>query len=142
MNGRLPPASKTSGHFWVGKLLEKFVQNYVSIAAPLTIITKKDVVWHWGPLQSRAFEALKIALCIVPLLIYPNPFLPYTMVSDAFGDVAGGVLMQDQGEGLRPVAFMSRGFKPAQQWYSAYEGVLATVAYYFIQWRHYLGVSR
>ena len=46
--------------------------------------------------------------------------------------------MQDQGEGLRPVAFMSRAFKPTEQQYSAYERELVVVAYYFIQWRHYL----
>ena len=46
--------------------------------------------------------------------------------------------MQDQGEGLRPVVFMSQAFKPAEQRYSAYERELATVAYCFIQWRHYL----
>ena len=62
----------------------------------------------------RAFEGLKSALCAAPLLIYPDPSLPYTVVSDASGDAAGGVLMQDQGEGLRPVAFMSRAFKPTE----------------------------
>ena len=46
--------------------------------------------------------------------------------------------MQDQGEGLRPVAFMSRAFKPTAQRYSAYERELAAVAYCFIQCRHYL----
>ena len=46
--------------------------------------------------------------------------------------------MQEQGEGLRPVAFMSRAFKPTEQRYSAYERELAIVAYCFIQWRHYL----
>ena len=37
--------------------------------------------------------------------------------------------MQDQGEGLRPVAFMSRAFKPTEQRYSAYEREMAAVAY-------------
>ena len=64
------------------------------------MLTKKDVLWHWGPLQRKAFEDLKSALCVAPLLIYPDPSLPYTVVSDASGDAAGGVLMQDQGEGL------------------------------------------
>ena len=85
----------------------RFVLGYASTVAPLTMLTKKDVLWHWGPLQCRAFEGLKSALCTATLLIYPNPSLPYTVVSDASGDAAGGVLMQDQGEGLRPVAFMS-----------------------------------
>ena len=60
------------------------------------------------------------------------------MVTDASGTAVGGVLMQDQGEGLRPLAFMSRVLKPTEQRYSAYEHELAVVAYCFIQWRHYL----
>ena len=57
---------------------------------------------------------------------------------DASGQAAGGVLMQDQGEGLRPLAFMSRALKPTEQRYSAYERELAAIAYCFVQWRHYL----
>ena len=59
-------------------------------------------------------------------------------MSDAFGDAIGGVLMQDQREGLQPVAFMSRAFKPTKQRYSAYERELAVAAYWSIQCRHYL----
>ena len=83
------------------------------------MLTKKDVLWHWGPLHHKAFADLKSALCVAQFLIYPDPLILYTVVLDAFGDVAGGVLMQDQGEGLRPVAFMSRAFKPTKQGYSA-----------------------
>ena len=116
----------------------RFVPSYASIVAPLTMLTKKDVLWLWGPLQCRAFVDLKSALCAAPLLIYPYPSLPYTVVSNAFGDAAGGVLMQDQGEGLRLVAFMNRAFKPTEQRYSAYERELAAIVYCFIQWCHYL----
>ena len=42
----------------------------------------------------------------------PNPNLLYTVVTDASGTAAGGVLMQDQGEGLQPLAFLSRWLKP------------------------------
>ena len=38
----------------------RFVPGYASIAAPLTKLTKKDVLWHWGPLQRRAFEGLNL----------------------------------------------------------------------------------
>ena len=85
----------------------KFVQNCANIASPLTKLMKKDVVWHWGPLQCRGFESLRTALCAAPLLIYPDPSLPYTVVSDAHGDAARGVLMYDQGEVLQLLAFMS-----------------------------------
>ena len=89
-------------------------------------------------MQRKAFIDLKSALCTTPLLIYPNPSLLYTVASDASRDAATGVLMQDQGEGLRSSAFMSGAFKPTKQWYSAYERELAAIAYCFIQWHHYL----
>ena len=54
------------------------------------------------------------------------------------GQQRGVVLMQNQGDGPRPIAFMSRALKPTEQWYSAYERELVVIAYYFIQWRYYL----
>ena len=46
--------------------------------------------------------------------------------------------MQDQGNGLQPLAFLSRQLKPTEQRYSAYERELAAVAYCLQSWRHYL----
>ena len=46
--------------------------------------------------------------------------------------------MQDSGEGLRPLAFLSRKLKPSEQKYSAYERELAAIAYCLINWRHYI----
>ena len=46
--------------------------------------------------------------------------------------------MQDQGDGLQPLTFLSRRFKPTEQRYSAYERELAAVAYCLQSWRHYL----
>ena len=46
--------------------------------------------------------------------------------------------MQDQGNGLQPLAFLSRWLKPTEQKYSEYEGELAVVAYYLQSWQHYL----
>ena len=39
----------------------QFVPGYANIAALLTMLTKKGVLWDWGPLQSRAFDDLKSA---------------------------------------------------------------------------------
>ena len=46
--------------------------------------------------------------------------------------------MQDQGNGLQPLAFLSRQLKPTEQKYLAYERELAAVAYCLQSWRHYL----
>ena len=106
-----------------------FIQNFAAIADPLTSLTRKDVEWQWGPYQWRAFQQLKEALCTTPVLLFPDPKLPYTMVTNASGTVVGGVLMQDQWNGLQPLAFLSRRLKPTEQRYSAYERELAAVAY-------------
>ena len=73
-----------------------------------------------------------------PILQFPDPKLPYTVVTDASQIAVGGVLMQDHSEGLKPLVFLSRQLKPTEQRYSAYERELAAVAYCFLAWRHYL----
>ena len=85
--------------------------------------------WQWGPYQWHAFQQLKESLCTAPVLLFPDPKLPYTIVSNESSSTTGGVLMQDQGNGLQPLAFLSRRLKPMEQRYNAYEQELAAVAY-------------
>ena len=85
--------------------------------------------WQWGPYQRRAFQQLKEPLCATLVLLFPDPKLSYTVVTDASGTAAGGVLMQDQGDGLQPLVFLSRWLKPTEQRYNTYERELAAVAY-------------
>ena len=63
-----------------------------------------------------------------------DPKFPYTVVTNAYGIAAGGVLMQDQGNGLQPLAFLSRQLKPTEQRYNAYERELAAIAYCLQSW--------
>ena len=77
-------------------------------------------------------------LCATPVLLFPNPKLPYTVVTNALGTAAGGVLMQDQENGLQPLVFISRRLKPTEQRYSTYERELVVVAYCLHSWQHYL----
>ena len=72
------------------------------------------------------------------VLLFPDPKIPYTVVTDASGIVAGGVLMQDQGNGLQPLAFLSRRLEPMEQRYTMYERELAVVAYCLQSWWHYM----
>ena len=72
------------------------------------------------------------------MLTYRDPDLEYTVIMDASKIAMGGTLMQDHGEGLRPIAFMSRTLTPAEHKYSAYERELAAMAFCFVKWCHYL----
>ena len=94
--------------------------------------------WQWGPYQRQAFQAVKDAYCNAPILLFPDPKLPYTVSTDASGEAAGGALLQDQGKGLQPLAFVSRRLTPTEQKYWAYERELAAMAYCLQGWRHYL----
>ena len=116
----------------------RFIRHYAELAQPLTGLTKKEIGFQWGPMQQKAFTELKSGLCNAPLLVFPDPLLPYTVVTDASQHAVGGVIMQDQGEGLRPIAFHSKTLKVSEMKYSAYERELAAIAYCFLAWRHYI----
>ena len=94
--------------FGFANYYRRFVQIYAQVANPLIELTKKDIPWQWGPYQRKAFQDLKDALCAAPILQFPNPKLPCTVVTAALQTAVGGVLMQDCSEGLRPRAFLSR----------------------------------
>ena len=97
-----------------------YIYKFAEISAPLTQLTKKEDPGEWGPLQTKAFLDLKSALCQGAMLTYPDPDLEYTVITDGSKIAVGGTLMQDHGDGLRPIAFMSRTLNPAERKYSAY----------------------
>ena len=74
-----------------------------------------------GALSMACLSAVKRSFVRCASFAVPDPKLPYTVVTDASGTAAGGVLMQDQGDGLQPLVFLSRRLKPTEQRYSAYE---------------------
>ena len=101
-------------------------------------LTRKNVLWQWGPYQCQVFQQLKDALCSAPVLLFLDPRLPYIVVTDASRSAASGILMQGQGNGLQPLAFLSRQLKPTERRYSVYERELTAVAYCLQSWQHYL----
>ena len=122
--------SLTFGHFSALKIFyRRYIYKFAEISAPLTQLTKKEDPGEWGPLQSKTFSDVKSALCQAPMLTYPDPDLEYTVITDASKIAVGGTFMQDHGEGLRPIAFMSRTLNSAERKYSAYERELAAMAF-------------
>lgn len=112
----------------------RFVPNFSRIAAPLHHLTKKTVVYSKDPVYRTAFELLKQALAAPPVLAYPDPSLPYELISDASVTGCGAVLMQDK----RPVAYFSSKFCPAEVNYTTTEQELLAIIKALKEWRCYL----
>src|SRR5258708_38660518 len=68
------PKNPTDVHSFLGftRYYHYFVPNYSKVACPLLNLTKKNIVWHWGEAQCKAFETLKTLMCRKPILIQPD----------------------------------------------------------------------
>ena len=67
------------------------------------------------------------------MLTYPDTDLEYTVITDASKIAVGGTLMQDHGEGLRPIAFMSCALSLSERKYSAHQCELAAMSFCFVK---------
>uniref|UniRef100_A0A674CT74 Gypsy retrotransposon integrase-like protein 1 n=1 Tax=Salmo trutta TaxID=8032 RepID=A0A674CT74_SALTR len=76
---------------------------------------------RWDAKCELAFETLKESLTKAPVLGFADPQLPYVLHVDASREGLGGVLYQDQGEGPRPVAFVSRSLTASERNYPAHK---------------------
>ena len=123
----------------------RYIQSFAHIAHPLTHLTKTGVNWTWGTVEKEAFHRLKRALISAPTLALPDQRAaadgsrPFCVQTDASAVALGGVLMQDLGRGLQPLAFESRQFSSAEQNYHAGERELCAIHHCTtVTWRHYL----
>ncbi|XP_010424225.1 PREDICTED: uncharacterized protein LOC104709283 [Camelina sativa] len=94
----------------------RFIQNFGTIARPLTALTKKDA-FVWSDEAQQAFNELKKALCEAPVLALPRFDKPFLVETDESSQGIGAVLMQEG----HPLAYISRHLKGKQLLLSIYE---------------------
>ena len=114
----------------------RFIEKYSHIAAPLTDLLRKSVEFAWGVPHQQAFDALKKALTEAPVLILPSPDYPFLLYTDSSDFAIGGVLMQDQGQGPRPVGYFSRKLNNAERKYTVHDKEALAQIYGLKTWRH------
>ncbi|GJP36333.1 hypothetical protein CLOM_g20854 [Closterium sp. NIES-68] len=116
----------------------RFVPQYAKIAAPLTNLLKKNTPYKWETKHQESVEQLKQALTSVPVLILPDPERDYVIEADASDQAVGAVLMQDQGNGLQPIAYLSKKLHGAELNYPIHDKEALAIIIAFKTWRCYL----
>ncbi|WVZ86017.1 LOW QUALITY PROTEIN: hypothetical protein U9M48_032864 [Paspalum notatum var. saurae] len=94
----------------------KFIHGYGSIAAPPTILLKKDG-FSRGAEATTAFAALKAAVTTAPVLAMPDFTKTFVVECDASSHGFGAVLIRDG----HPIAFFGRPMAPRHRALAAYE---------------------
>jgi len=111
----------------------RFIKNYGTVAAPLTTLLKKEG-FLWTPAATEAFDALKKALSVAPVLHLPDFDKTFVVDCDASGTGFGAVLHQGAGA----LAFFSRPFAARHLKLAAYERELIGLVQAVRHWRPYL----
>ena len=107
MDWPIPKTLKNiQGFLGLTRYYRKFVQNYGRIAAPLTLLQKKDA-FSWTLEVTQPFQQLKEPMCkthVLETLAFTKTFI---VECDASGNGIGAVLMQEG----HPIAFTSHPIK-------------------------------
>lgn len=117
--------------------LRDFIPDYANTAAPLYSLlkgkTKPNDVLEWTDEHEQAFSDLKQRLCAAPALGFPNVSKVFHIQVDTHEITLSGVLAQEYGGKLRPIAYYSRkkslveqGFDPCTQHVLAVHWMLKT----------------
>ncbi|CAI7821477.1 unnamed protein product [Closterium sp. NIES-53] len=114
------------------------LNKYAKIATPLINLLKKNTPFKWEDVHQQAMEQLKTALTTAPVLILPDPEKDYVIEADSSDQAVGAVLMQDQGKGLQPIAYLSKKLHGAELNYPIHDKEALAIITAFKTWRCYL----
>jgi hypothetical protein len=120
-------------NFW-----QKFMRGFSVITHPLHDLIKKDTPFEWTAERQQAFDALKYAITMAPVLKTPCEDLPYLMETDASGVALGAVLSQQHDGSWYLVDFHSRSLTPAECIYPMHDAELLAIIDSFKVWHHLL----
>ncbi|GJP81013.1 hypothetical protein CLOP_g11196, partial [Closterium sp. NIES-67] len=89
-------------------------------------------------MHQEDMEQLKQALTSAPVLILADPERDYVIEADASDQAVGAVLMQDQGNRLQPIAYLSKKLHGAELSYPIHDKEALAIIIAFKSWRCYI----
>ena len=116
----------------------RFVQNYATIAAPITKLMRKNQPFQWTQEAQTAFDALKGALTSAPILAMPTDNDDFVLDTDASDLAIGAVLSQRHGGTERVIAYASRALDRREQNYCVTRKELLAVVHFLGYFKQYL----
>jgi hypothetical protein len=111
----------------------KFVHDYGSIAAPLTVLLMKKEGFSWNDAAAAAFQAIKAAVTTAPVLALPDFNKPFIIECNTLTHGFGVVLIQEK----HPIAYLRRPVAPRHRSLVAYERELIGLVHAICHWRLY-----
>ena len=117
----------------------QLVPKFAEIAEPLHQLTRKDVTFEWTNEHTNAFEQLKEQLCSHQIMAHPDPSKPYILYTDACDYAIGGILCQEDENGIeRPIQYISAQLTSTQRRWATVEKECWAVVYCLDKLRCYL----
>ena len=106
----------------------RFIYRYSKLAAPLTNLTKKNVLFEQTPEYQKVFDTLKSAFTSETVFRHYDPSLPIVIEIDASNYISGGILSQYRKDGiLYLVAYFSKKYNLAECNYKIYNKELIVI---------------
>jgi len=115
------------------------MSHYAHISEPLVALTRKNARFTWGVKEQEAFDSLKNLLVSDKVIAHPQVDKPYKLYTDACDYAVGGILCQDDSEGVeRPVVYLSKQLSPTQRKWAVIEKEAYALVYALTKLRPYL----
>ena len=122
----------------------RFIAGYSRLVAPLTSLARGAVKgkqvgeFYWTYEAQQAFESLKLAFQVAPILRHWEPDLETRVETDASQNAASGILSQLKDGQWRPVAYWSRKFNDTELRWGIGQKELLAIIESLEHWRRYL----
>ncbi|CAA7392252.1 unnamed protein product [Spirodela intermedia] len=116
----------------------KFIQDFLNISKPLTMLLSKDVPFNFDEKCFESFSEIKRLLNEAPILQAPDWSLPFEIMCDASNYAVGAVLGQTKESKPIVISYASKTIPDAQLNYTTTEKELLAVVFSLERFRSYI----